>query len=49
MSDGTLDTSGSNYGLTVDGEVYIKGGTLTLNGSTCEFGVQNEHQLLIGL
>tara|TARA_R100000008_G_scaffold81757_1_gene65345 strand:+ start:24 stop:2027 length:2004 start_codon:yes stop_codon:yes gene_type:complete len=39
ITAGTLDTdSSNNYALTVTGQCNVNGGTLTLNGSTCDFG-----------
>ena len=37
ITAGTLDT-GSDKTLTVTGQCNVNGGTLTLNGSTCDFG-----------
>jgi len=38
LGSGTLTTSGTNYALVVDEQMLVNGGTLTLNGSTVDFG-----------
>ena len=38
ITAGELDTDSSNFALTVTGQCLVNGGTLTLNGSTCDFG-----------